>query len=169
MIFCLQLKEMAEDRAIARHTEIDRLSSLYYKSKTSEIHKPLTYYAHYLLTKMEPKIQNISDKKFLIEDLEINQDFVIDYEGKVRQRKVGDSNGNAVRTLSLAEASDYYDPNINEMIIGSARNDKMMLSYEATDFFEEKRCKVKMLPLDEAVRYWNRYEGRAVGIFHLEQ
>jgi hypothetical protein len=118
---------------------------------------------------MEPKIRNISDNKFLIRDLEINKDFIIDYEGQVKSRKVGNSNGNDVRVLSLDEASNYYDPNINEMIIGSAKNDKMMLSYEATDFFEEKRCKVKMLPLDEAIKYWNRYEGRAVGIFHIEQ
>jgi hypothetical protein len=44
-----------------------------------------------------------------------------------------------------------------------------MLSNEATDFFEEKQCKIKMLPLQEAITYWNRYEGRAVGLFHISE
>jgi hypothetical protein len=53
------------------------------------------------------------------------------------------------------------------MIIGFRSDEKIMLSNEATDFFEEKQCKIKMLPLQEAITYWNRYEGRAVGLFHI--
>ena len=58
-------------------------------------------------------------------------------------------------------------PNINELIIGSDMLDKIQLSNEATDFFEEKKCKIKLLPLREAITYWNRYEGHAIGLFHL--
>ena len=69
--------------------------------------------------------------------------------------------------ISLNEAGKLYDPNINEMIIGWDKNDILALSNEATDFFEEKRCKIKLLPLDEAIDYWNRYEGHAIGLFHF--
>ena len=37
----------------------------------------------------------------------------------------------------------------------------------ATDFFEEKKCKIKLLPLRGAITYWNRYEGHGIGLFYL--
>ena len=78
-----------------------------------------------------------------------------------------EDNDHSMKILTLSESNKIYDPVINEMIIGWRSDDKMMLSNEATDFFDEKKCKIKLLPLDEAITYWNRYEGYAIGLFHI--
>ena len=72
-----------------------------------------------------------------------------------------------MRVLSLSEAEEFYDPAVNEMVIGCEDSDKLLISNEAVDFFDERQFKIKLLPIDEAVIYWNRYEGHAVGLFHL--
>ncbi len=116
---------------------------------------------------MKPTINSIQGGTVMIGDQTISYDFFINTEGEiVRRVKHAEEMGN-LKELSLTEACDYYDPNINELIIGWRSDDKLMLSEEAVDFLEEKKCKVKLLPLLEAVKYWNRYEGRAVGLFHI--
>jgi hypothetical protein len=118
---------------------------------------------------MKPIISSRTKGQLLIGDKQMKQDFFIDYEGVVRERQKTFLDSRDLQILSLSEAHDYYDPNINEMIIGFRADNKLMLSNEATDFFEEKQCKIKMLPLQEAITYWNRYEGRAVGLFHVSK
>lgn len=118
-------------------------------------------------TNMKPIISSRTGGQWLVGDQQMKQDFFIDSDGEVRGRKQTFLDSRDLQILSLSEAHDYYDPNINEVIIGFRSDDKIMLSNEATDFFEEKQCKIKMLPLQEAITYWNRYEGRAVGLFHI--
>ena len=115
---------------------------------------------------MRPIIKTSDKGEISIQDNIISEDFFIDAEGHIINRRIKGLSPSP-DLLSLREAGELYDPNINEMIIGCDDEDKLMLSNEATDFFEEKRCKIKLLPLDEAIVYWNRYEGRAVGLFHL--
>lgn len=116
---------------------------------------------------MRPIINSTESGKLSIDEHSIEFDFIINAEGKVVRREKNGQKGKDMQILSLNEATDYYDPDVNEMIIGCRADDKLMLSNEATDFFEEKRCKIKLLPLHEAIVYWNRYEGHAVGIFHI--
>jgi hypothetical protein len=116
---------------------------------------------------MKPIISSQTGGQLLIGDHRMEHDFYINSEGQVMDRNQNFLDSRDLQVLSLTEAYDYYDPNINELIIGFRSDDKLMLSNEATDFFEEKQCKIKMLPLLEAITYWNRYEGRAVGLFHV--
>ena len=115
---------------------------------------------------MRPLIQTSDKGEISIQNKIISEDFYIDAEGHILNRKLKGLS-QSLNLLSLREAGELYDPNINEMIIGCDDDDKLKLSNEATDFFEEKRCKIKLLPIDEAITYWNRYEGHAVGLFHL--
>lgn len=115
---------------------------------------------------MRPIIQTSDKGEIYVQNNIISEDFYIDAEGQIISRKLKGLSP-SLNLLSLREAGELYDPNINEMIIGCDDKDKLMLSNEATDYFEEKRCKIKILPIDEAIIYWNRYEGRAVGLFHL--
>lgn len=118
---------------------------------------------------MKPVIKATKFGVITVSNRHIDYDFFINANGKLLNRndslhfKDKDSG-----TLSLGEASALYDPTINEMIIGSNRRESFRLSEEATDFFEEKRYKIKMLPMLEAIAYWNRYEGHAIGLFHVE-
>lgn len=118
---------------------------------------------------MKPTISTTRTGKISIDNTHVDFDFFINAEGKIIRRdiKMPCNKNFPLQTLSLFEAGQLYDPNINEMIIGCDEDDKIMLSSEAFDFFEEKRCKIKLLPIDEAITYWNRYEGHAVGLFHL--
>lgn len=118
---------------------------------------------------MKPIISTSRKGKISIDNISIDFDFYINGDGEIVKRK----RENNVRwdfslhELSLSEAGQIYDPTINEMIIGCDEGDRLFLSNEATDFFEEKRCKIKLLPMHEAIDYWNRYEGHAIGLFHF--
>jgi hypothetical protein len=119
---------------------------------------------------MKPTIKATKFGDIAVASHHIDHDFFINAEGEIIMRdKSYLPKGSGFDMLSLQEADALYDPAINEMIIGSSRSGALRLSDEATDFFEEKKCKVKMLPLYEAISYWNRYEGHAIGLFHLEK
>ena len=115
---------------------------------------------------MFPTIDTSKKGKISIKDKTINFDFHIDAFGNILKRKLPSMHPEK-QILTLDEADELYDPNINELIIGCDTPDKIQLSNEATDFFEEKKCKIKLLPLQEAITYWNGYEGHAIGLFHL--
>lgn len=117
---------------------------------------------------MKPLITRSNTKDIFIDDTQINYDFLIDSGGEIQKRiPIFSEAVNASSSISLEEAYKLFDPNVNEIIIGSPANDRLKLSHEATDFFEEKRCKIKSLPVDEAITYWNRYEGHAMALFHI--
>lgn len=127
--------------------------------------------ANFLHRVMKPTIKTSSNGEITILNEHINYDFYINSDGEIvrRTKKLDPKERKSLDLISLHEAGTIYDPNINEMIIGCDSKDKIWLSNEATDFFEEKKCKIKLLPLDEAIVYWNRYEGHAIGLFHIPQ
>lgn len=116
---------------------------------------------------MKPIIKAKKAGEFSINNKMINFDISINLEGKVVKRNLLPTDTMKSSELTLEEANNLYDPNANEMIIGSGGLSTLRLSNEATDFFEEKRCKIKLLPTHEAIAYWNRYEGHAIGLFHV--
>ena len=118
---------------------------------------------------MKPTIDTSDLGSITINNKSIDFDFYINSEGNIINRSKSFSKNEdwSMQILSLEEAGKIYDPNINEMIIGCNIDEQIRLSNEAFDFFEEKKCKIKLLPLNEAIIYWNRYEGRAFGLFHL--
>ncbi len=118
---------------------------------------------------MKPTIKTTRTGKIAVNRRTIDYDFYIDPDGNLIRRKMTSKGKerDSLSILTLDEAGRIYDPVVNEMIIGCPSDCKLRLSNEATDFFEEKRCKIKLLPLREAIEYWNNYEGKAIGLFHL--
>lgn len=118
---------------------------------------------------MKPTIIASKKGRLTVNDNVIDFDFIINSSGEIMKRVLDQKEGtdHSMKILTLSESSKIYDPTINEMIIGWRSDDKMLLSNEATDFFDEKKCKIKLLPLEEAIKYWNRYEGYAIGLFHI--
>ena len=131
--------------------------------------KTLNHIPVYIFEIMKPTIKTSKKGEITIQNNIISQDFYINVEGQILNRKRESSLTSPMNVLTLHEAGVLYDPNINEMIIGCVEHDKLKLSNEAYDFLEEKRCKIKLLPIDEAITYWNRYEGHAVGLFHIQK
>lgn len=118
---------------------------------------------------MKPTIQTTISGEITIQNNVISHDFFINSDGQISNRNLERSEEipSSFNVLSLHEAGVLYEPNINELIIGCDDNDKLLLSNEATDYFEEKRCKIKLLPIEEAIDYWNWYEGHAACLFHI--
>ena len=118
---------------------------------------------------MKPTIHISEGGKISIDDRAINYDFFINAEGEIvrREQLVTAGGRSSLHTLTLSEAQECYDPSVNEMVIGCEDFEKLVLSNEAVDFFDEHRFKIKLLPIQEAAIYWNRYEGHAVGLFHI--
>lgn len=118
---------------------------------------------------MKPYIQSTDFGSITVGSERIGHDVCISMEGEVhrRNKKLSRAMYGTSHVLSLAEARELYEPEANELIIGSGQEGRLHLSAEATDFFEEKKCKVKIMPTPEAIRYWNRYEGFAIGLFHV--
>jgi hypothetical protein len=118
---------------------------------------------------MKPQIQNTEFGSITIGRDKIHHDVFISLRGNVnrRKKKLSKRLFGTSHILSLDEARYIFETDANEIIIGSGQSGKLRLSEEATDFFDEKRCKVKLMPTPEAINYWNRYEGHAVGLFHI--
>ena len=117
---------------------------------------------------MKPIIEASAPGRITINSQQFNYDIFIDLEGDVNKRIPYLPNRiSSSLELTLEEANNLYDPHANEIIIGSGEKSQLRLSYEATDFFELKKCKIKLLPTQEAINYWNRYEGHALGLFHI--
>jgi hypothetical protein len=58
-------------------------------------------------------------------------------------------------------------PEDGPMIIGTGRYGNVKLSEEAEGYFREKGCSVELFPTPEALKAWNRAEGRTIGMFHV--
>ena len=118
---------------------------------------------------MKPSIDSTEFGTITIENRRIHHDVYISLDGVVeKRRKILSKNINGTsHLLSLEEAKHIFQMEVNEVIIGSGQYGKLRLSEEATDYFDEKKCKVKLMPTPEAIAYWNRYEGYATGLFHV--
>ncbi len=118
---------------------------------------------------MKPIIESVEFGSVIIDKERIRYDIVISVDGEIvkRNKKLSKAIFGTSHILSLDEARDVYDPEANELIIGAGHDSQLKLSAEASDFFEEKKCKIKLLSTPEAAKYWNRYEGHAIGLFHV--
>ena len=118
---------------------------------------------------MKPIIESTEFGSITIDKEKMPYDICISIGGEVKKRnkKLSKSVHGTSHILSLDEAMDIYEPEANELIIGAGQESQLKLSVEATDFFDEKKCKIKLFSTPEAVKYWNRYEGHAIGLFHV--
>lgn len=118
---------------------------------------------------MRPHIDKTDFGYITVEGEKIHYDIYItaDENVKKRNKKLSKAVFGTSHIISLEEAKEIYEMEANELIIGAGQYGKVNLSEEAIDFFDEKQCKVKLLPTPEAILYWNRYEGHAIGLFHV--
>ena len=118
---------------------------------------------------MKPYLNLKEDGKISIGKETLNSDFYINAIGEIisRAELLKSDLGTPKNILSLAEAAQCQDPTVHQFVIGCDDQNKLVISEEAYDFFDEHQLKIKLLPVREAADYWNRYEGKAIGLFHL--
>ena len=118
---------------------------------------------------MKPKIEGTRFGSITIAGAKLEHDVIIRLDGRVKKRKKKLSKAvyGTSHIISLDEAKHVYQPGADRLIIGSGQSGRVKLSTEAADFFEQKNCRVKLLPTPKAIQSWNEVKGAVIGLFHI--
>ncbi len=118
---------------------------------------------------MQPVIDKSSFGSITVDGVPYDHDIIITLKGKVKKRKKKLSKAvyGTSHIISLSEAEYVYREGSDGIIIGSGQYGAAELSEEASDFLRQKQCKVNLLPTPDAIREWNRAEGKWIALFHI--
>ena len=118
---------------------------------------------------MNPPINNTAFGKITIDGNVFNHDVVIDMQGNVskRKKKLSKEKYGTSHKISLEEARHIFMNGAHQLIIGTGQTGFVELSDEAARFFEEKNCRVTLLPTPQAIKKWNQATEKTIGLFHV--
>ncbi|NWG87409.1 MAG: hypothetical protein HXY26_07880 [Hydrogenophilaceae bacterium] len=118
---------------------------------------------------MKPKIDGTEFGSITIEGETFDHDVLIRPDGAVKKRKKQLSKAiyGTSHTVSLDEAEHIFKDKAEQLVVGAGQDGMVKLSDEAAAFFKQHHCKVTLLPTPEAIEFWNREKGRAIGLFHV--
>jgi hypothetical protein len=118
---------------------------------------------------MRPEINKTSFGSITINKENYDHDIIIRLNGKIekRKKKLSKAVYGTSHTISRDEAKYVYEDGAEILIIGSGQYGAAELSEEAAEYFKKKNCKVVLLPTPEAIKEWNRFEGKVIGLFHV--
>ncbi len=99
----------------------------------------------------------------------IKHDILIRLDGEVKKRKKKLSKEiyGTSHTISQAEAEYIYQEGAVQLLVGAGHFNRVRLSPEAENYFQEQGCQVKILSTPNAVQAWNESEGKIIGLFHI--
>ena len=119
--------------------------------------------------KMKPKINSTDFGSITIEGQTYENDVVIRLDGKVtkRKKKLSKAVFGTSHKISLDEAKDVFEPGAERLIIGTGQTGMVKLSDEAAEYFKKKDCQARLYPTPEAIRVWNKADGKTIGLFHI--
>jgi hypothetical protein len=118
---------------------------------------------------MRPKIDDTWFGSITVEGSRLEYDIIIRLSGKVRRRKKMLSKaiyGNS-HTVSLDEIKELYRKKADRLLIGTGQQDQVRLSPEAIEFLTQHDCRFDLWPTPEAIKQWNKAEGKVLGLFHI--
>jgi hypothetical protein len=118
---------------------------------------------------MQPHIDATSFGNITVDGETLDHDIVIRLGGTVKKRKkkLSKQQYGTSHTVSLAEAEHIYNASAEQVIIGTGQYGVLKLSDEAEDFFKDHGCKVQTAPTPDAVKAWNKAEGKTIAMFHV--
>lgn len=118
---------------------------------------------------MKPKIDKTKFGSITIDGEKYNHDILIHLNGEVKKRKkkLSKEQFGTSHIISLAEAKFVYESGAEALVIGSGQSGLVRLSDEAAVFFQQKHCKVELLPTPEAIAHWNKLKKSAIALFHV--
>ena len=118
---------------------------------------------------MKPRTEATSFGSITIDGQKYDHDVLIRLDGTIRKRKKKLSKkfyGTSHR-ISEAEAEFIYEEGAQTLIIGTGQYDRVRLSAEAQEFFDERELAVAALATPEAIRRWNETQEKTIGLFHV--
>jgi hypothetical protein len=118
---------------------------------------------------MKPKIDKTKFGSITVAGEKYENDILIRLNGKVekRKKKLSKEIFGTSHIISLAEAEYIFEDGAETIIIGSGQSGLLKLSSEAAAFFQQKECKVELLPTPEAIHLWNKAKIPTIGLFHI--
>jgi hypothetical protein len=118
---------------------------------------------------MKPTINSTHFGSITIQGEEFKNDVIIRLGGDVKKRKKKLSKAiyGTSHMISLDEARYTFEEGAEKLVIGTGQTGMVELSDEAADYFKKNHCQVQMLPTPEAIRVWNKSEGKIIGLFHV--
>lgn len=118
---------------------------------------------------MKPKINSTEFGSITIEGQTYENDVVIRLDGEVtkRKKKLSKAVFGTSHKISLDEAKAIFEPGAERLIIGTGQTGMVKLSDEAADYFKKKDCQAQLYPTPEAIRVWNKADGKTIGLFHI--
>lgn len=118
---------------------------------------------------MKPKINSTSFGSITVKNKTFEHDVLIRMSGEIekRRKKLSKKVYGTSHKISLAEAKYIYEKGAEKLIIGTGQTGYVEISKKAGKFFEDKKCKVKPLPTQKAIKLWNRSKGKVIAMFHV--
>ena len=118
---------------------------------------------------MRPKIDGTEFGSITVDGDVLDHDVIIRLNGDVKKRKKKLSKAvyGTSHTISLDEAKHVYEDGAKQLILGTGQYGNVTLSPEAADYFERKKCQVRLRPTPEAIKIWNKIDGAVIGLFHV--
>ena len=118
---------------------------------------------------MTPVINKTEFGSIIVDEQRYDHDIIIALDGKVKKRKKKLSKAiyGTSHTISLDEIKYTYQDKSEGIVIGSGQYGVAKLSNEASEFLNNKHCKILLRPTPEAIQEWNKIEGKWIGLFHI--
>lgn len=118
---------------------------------------------------MKPKIDRTEFGSITIEGKVFERDVIVrlDDQVKKRKKKLSKAIYGTSHVISLDEARHVYQEGTARLIVGAGQYGLVELSDEAADYFEQKGCRVELLPTPKAIQAWNEAKGAVIGLFHV--
>ena len=118
---------------------------------------------------MNPTINGTSFGCITVDGLSYDHDIIITLDGEVKKRKkkLSKSVYGTSHKISLDEIRYTYQDKSEGIVIGSGQYGIAKLSNEASEFLNNKHCKILLRPTPEAIQEWNKTEGKWIGLFHI--
>lgn len=114
----------------------------------------------------------IEDTKFgsiTIDGKTYEHDVIVRLSGKVekRKKKLSKEKYGTSHIISKAEAKFVFEDGCDVLIVGAGQEGNVRLSPEASDYFDNKGCKVLVQPTREAIRSFNQSHEKKIGLMHV--
>ena len=118
---------------------------------------------------MKPHIDATRFGSITVDGETFDRDIVIRLSGTVKKRKkkLSKQKYGTSHTVSQAEAKHIFDDGAKRVIVGTGQHGVLKLSDEAKAFFKGHGCEVQAVPTPDAVKAWNKAEGKAIAMFHV--
>jgi hypothetical protein len=117
---------------------------------------------------MKPVIDYTEFGCISIDGQRYEHDVVIRLDGTVekRKKKLSKEMYGTSHRVSLDEARQIYEKGAERMVVGSGQYDQVTFSEEAIRFLTDQGCLLIVLPTQDAIKYWNKSDQPACGMFH---